>query len=267
MLKYGNLELEYFRFGGGYKNVIALHGFGQSGMVFGPLADALGQEYTVLSISLPHHGKSSYSGTPIAALEFRSAIIELLTIEGIEKFTLIGYSTGGRVSLCVAPYLQHRLAGLVLIAPDGVVNHPLYTVASQTWLGRCLHGLFVTNSNWLYQLASLVQPLGLFTASQLKFLKYNSQYRHTRKLAFNTWGTLRYFKVDINLIQKMVSKTQVPFLLIYGKHDRIIPAKQGVYFTNVINGNIELRVLNKGHNLTKPEVLSTIASKMKNPSD
>lgn len=255
--------LEYFVYGHGTKAVVAMHGFGQSGIAFKELADALGDEFRVISISLPYHAGSSTTVDHYMTGDLVSIVSALADLEGAERFTLLGYSTGGRLAMCITPQLAARLNGLILLAPDGVIHHPLYYFATKTKLGRLLHKLFVSNQAVVYQLAMLAVKMGLVRKVQLKFLKLNSESNERRRLAFDTWGVFRRMEPDLSQVRSACKEYQVRTVLYYGRYDRIIPARQGLQFKKVVGGHVELHVLRKGHSLTRSDVLQVVAAGIK----
>jgi len=99
------------RFRGKPPSLVALHGFTQTGAMFGELAQLLGNE--VLGPDLPGHGGSSELPT-----SFPSAVTgvgEVLAARG-GPAPLLGYSQGGRVALAVALERPELVSHLVLVS-------------------------------------------------------------------------------------------------------------------------------------------------------
>jgi len=100
--------------------LVALHGFTQTGAMFGELAELLGSE--VLAPDLPGHGRSSG-----IAGSFANAVIGVGKILAAfdEPMPLLGYSQGGRVALAVALERPELVSHLVVLSTTpGVEDGP-----------------------------------------------------------------------------------------------------------------------------------------------
>src|SRR4051794_23534338 len=90
--------------------VVLLHGFGQNGRCWGPLADALQREHHVIPLDLPGHGGA---GAVVADLP-TTGTLAAEAADGAAAF--VGYSMGGRVALHAALERPELVARLVLIS-------------------------------------------------------------------------------------------------------------------------------------------------------
>jgi len=104
--------------------LVLLHGFTQTGRLFGPFGDALAKDYTLLTLDLPGHGdaaavRADLAGTAALVCE---AVAERL---GDEPFVMVGYSLGARVALHVVTSAQAVTPeGLVVIGATGGIEDP-----------------------------------------------------------------------------------------------------------------------------------------------
>src|SRR5256885_7028299 len=89
--------------------VVLLHGFTQTRRSWRRTVQALGGRYRALAPDLPGHGQAA---DRVASFDACTAYVRALAPE---RFTLAGYSMGGRVALHVALALGDRLDQLVLI--------------------------------------------------------------------------------------------------------------------------------------------------------
>lgn len=100
------------RIGGVPENLVLLHGFGGTHRAWDGVVEMLDRErYRPLPLDLPGHGARVDAPRPIS---FADCVAEVLAVSPA-RFTLCGYSLGGRVALHVALAAPERVARLVLI--------------------------------------------------------------------------------------------------------------------------------------------------------
>jgi 2-succinyl-6-hydroxy-2,4-cyclohexadiene-1-carboxylate synthase len=96
----------HYRRQGAGPALLLLHGFTGSSESWSATAGALAESHDVVSVDLPGHGKTE---SPASAVRYAIEpaardIVTLADILGFERFSLLGYSMGGRLAL----YLAHR---------------------------------------------------------------------------------------------------------------------------------------------------------------
>jgi 2-succinyl-6-hydroxy-2,4-cyclohexadiene-1-carboxylate synthase len=99
---------------GSGRPLVALHGFTQTGRLWGPFGEQLEQDFTVVAVDLPGHGGS---GDVRADLPASGALVAeaVRGVLGDEPVDVIGYSLGARVALHVALSTDLTLSHLVFI--------------------------------------------------------------------------------------------------------------------------------------------------------
>ena len=90
--------------------VVLLHGFTNSGASWQPVISGLGQRYRALAPDIRGHASASEQ-TPVTL----AAVLEDIAAISEPRFTLVGYSQGGRIALHVALAMPERIERLVLI--------------------------------------------------------------------------------------------------------------------------------------------------------
>lgn len=95
-----------------------LHGFTQTGRSWAPLVALLGQRYRCFAPDLPGHGDGSHRRPATF-----DAVTAYLNALHPERFTLVGYSMGGRLALHAATRIPNRIERLVVIgATPGIAD-------------------------------------------------------------------------------------------------------------------------------------------------
>ena len=106
---------------GGRPVLVLLHGFAQTRRCWGPLADGLAADRTVVAVDLPGHGGSAH-----AADADLDRTVDLLgsTLAGLDgPLDVLGYSMGGRVALTWMVTDPGRIRRLVTIgATAGITD-------------------------------------------------------------------------------------------------------------------------------------------------
>jgi 2-succinyl-6-hydroxy-2,4-cyclohexadiene-1-carboxylate synthase len=103
------------------RDVVLLHGFTHTGASWDPVVAALAESYRALAPDIRGHG--SASGREPVTLE---AVLEDLAQLAPRRFTLVGYSMGGRIALhaALAVALRRRVERLVLVGASPGIADP-----------------------------------------------------------------------------------------------------------------------------------------------
>lgn len=96
--------------------VVFLHGWGTSKDTYNELISLLSSKYRCVSIDLPGFGKSD-TVEDITLIKISRIVNKVIRKIGIKKFSLIGHSLGGAVTLIYASRYQEKINKVVLISP------------------------------------------------------------------------------------------------------------------------------------------------------
>src|SRR5581483_4297344 len=131
-------RLRYEDTGGHGPPIIFSHGFLMDREMFAPQAEALADEYRVISWDERGFGKTEYDGKPFTYWDSARDCLGLLDHLGIQQAVLAGMSQGGFLSLRAALLAPDRVRALVLIDTQSGVEDPerlpAYRQMQQTWL-------------------------------------------------------------------------------------------------------------------------------------
>jgi 2-succinyl-6-hydroxy-2,4-cyclohexadiene-1-carboxylate synthase len=103
------------------RDVVLLHGFTHTGASWDPVVAALAESYRALAPDIRGHGATAERES--VTLE---AVLDDLAALAPERFTLVGYSMGGRIALhaALSPALAPRVERLVLIGASPGIADP-----------------------------------------------------------------------------------------------------------------------------------------------
>jgi 2-succinyl-6-hydroxy-2,4-cyclohexadiene-1-carboxylate synthase len=99
--------------------VLLLHGFTNTGASWDPVVAALAQRYRAIAPDLRGHGSSS-AARPVTL----EAVIGDIAALAPDRFTVAGYSQGGRIALHAALALAPRVERLVLVGANPGIADP-----------------------------------------------------------------------------------------------------------------------------------------------
>lgn len=227
------MQLYYKKIGNGSKILLAFHGVGQDFSCFMPLAEAFTQDYTTYLFDLPFHGqsqlKSIRSCTVEAWLQFFN---DFLTKNQIQRFSLIGFSIGAKMVLTSYRHYATRIDKIFLIAPDGIVVHPLYRLATQSILGRKLFQWVLANPTLIIRISQGLRRIGLLPASSAILVSKLLSTPQKRQLLYATWLGMSHFRISVQQIVALGKQYHTTFYCFVGAKDDIIPAKRIHQLTN-----------------------------------
>jgi pyruvate dehydrogenase E2 component (dihydrolipoamide acetyltransferase) len=219
-------RLRYLEMGsGGGAPVLLLHGFGADLNSWMFTQPALAESRRTIALDLPGHGGSSkYVG--VGDVDSLTGDVEAFLGElGIERVHLVGHSMGGGVAAALATRRPDRVATLTLIASAGLgqeINSTFidgYVRAARRKDTETLLRLLVHNP-------ALVSRAMVEDVLRYKRIDGVAAALETIAHAWFTGG-----KQTLNLVSA-VTGLAMPVQLIWGRDDRIIPAKHAEALTS-----------------------------------
>ncbi len=261
----GDLTLHFSKWGKGKNHLLAFHGFSRSLEVFIPFTQSMQNCFTVVAVDIFFHGQShignrSPDKNSLSEKEFAELITEFLAHLGAEKVWLMGHSLGGRLSLKIAELLPHRISGMYLFAPDGLVLNWWYSALSHSSTGRAAFRYFRRNNLHFMKLLHMMRKSGAVNDRTGDFVAYFAQNKEMHDLVYNTLTFLRKLKPNLEKLSKSLSVHHITVDLFFGQHDKIIPAESADKFVR-LHPEVNLYVLNAAHRLITPQIASEILRK------
>ncbi|GAB3922857.1 alpha/beta fold hydrolase [Larkinella terrae] len=241
--------LPVFKLSDGPIPLLAFHGIGQDHRAFEPLAAALEGRYAVYAFDLFFHGAqpAKVADDVLTKQAFREIMQEFLSQHRIERFSVIGFSMGGRFALAVAEAFSQRVDELVLLAPDGITVSPWYRMATSTGLGRQLFRYLLKHMPLLHRLGQFFLSVGLLNRSALKFAENTLSTEQQRESVYNSWVYFRELQFDHRKVSELFHQHPIRIRFFVGHFDQILPVSFLTPLTRRLQA-YELTVLKTGHN-------------------
>ena len=114
MIKVNDAEL-YVRVGGRGPAVVLLHGYGETGDMWAPLAERLAAKHTVIVPDLRGMGLSSHPETGFDKANQGHDISAVLEVLHVEKFDLVTHDIGNMVGFALATQNPQRVTSFTLM--------------------------------------------------------------------------------------------------------------------------------------------------------
>ena len=253
-VQFNDLVFEYLKFGKGEKFIISFHGFGMHASDFRVFEETLGSEYTFISINHFHHGNSYFplkrlKRKPFKRSELKNLIDLILEKHNIDKFSIAGFSLGGRLALCTFELFPTRVEKLYLFAPDGVNSNTLYQIVSRTILGQQVYKFLIDRPNLMIGIVGFLKSIRVFNERFYNFILFHIDTDDKRKLLYNIWMTYRLMHPIKRKFLTYIKKYDVKLNLFLGKHDMIVPPQVGKDLSKRLKGIMKLHIIFSGHNI------------------
>lgn len=241
-------RIAYRKFGHGPAILLAFHGFDQTGQVYMPLEKQLGGQFTIFTIDLFFHGDSYYTGSRLLAKsDWHKLIAGFLTTNRIERFSLIGFSLGGRFALVTAESFADRIDQLILIAPDGITHNEWYVLATGSLLGRSLFRYGLRHLSILNRFGYALTRLGLLHRTIMRFAEISLNTPEQRKRVYQSWTQFRQLYPNLKIVGNVLNTNPIRIRFFTGAFDRILPGTCILPLIKRIQ-HYELTILKTGHN-------------------
>jgi pimeloyl-ACP methyl ester carboxylesterase len=254
-----------YQIGGKGPVLVLVHGIAGTSGAWRELLPGLSQHFTVVAPDLLGHGQSAKPRGDYSLGAYASGIRDLLVALGHDRATFVGHSLGGGVAMQLAYQFPERCERLVLVSSGG--------------LGREVHLLLRAASlpGAEYVLPVLVQPALLRAGAAIGGLLGRIGLQPGPDLSefARGYGSLRDLETRQAFIQtlraviepggqrvsardRLYLAAEVPTLIIWGAHDRIIPAEHGRRAHGEMPGSYFLEIPEAGHfpQLDRPRELA-----------
>lgn len=241
--------LPVFKLSNGPIPLLAFHGIGQDHRAFEPLAQALEGRYTIYAFDLPFHGTqpAKATGDVLTKAWFQEIIQSFLDQHQLKRFSVLGFSMGGRFALATAEAFSHQIDELILLAPDGITISPWYRMATTTALGRRLFRYLLKHMPLLHRFGMVFLSLGLLNRSVLRFAESTLATPEQRESVYNSWSYFRKLHFDHRKLSELLSSQPIRIRFFVGFFDQVLPVSFITPLTRRLQ-SYELTVLKTGHN-------------------
>jgi pimeloyl-ACP methyl ester carboxylesterase len=240
--------LHYHKLGHGPNILLAFHGIGQDGIsCFKSFETNLGEHYTIYAFDLFFHGQSTQFPAQVITKDLWTKLTcDFLTQHNINKFDVAGFSMGGRFALATIEAFSSQIENAFLIAPDGVSEHPLYTLASRFAPTRFLFKWLMQHPETFFRFVNIFQKAGLVNSSLVRFTEQLLNTQEKRETIYNSWVAFRQLRFDIPMVYAKAKENHIRVILFIGKFDKLLKEADVKELANLLPTENYI-VLKSGH--------------------
>ncbi|MDB5242816.1 MAG: alpha/beta hydrolase fold protein [Spirosoma sp.] len=196
--------------GSGSLTLIFLHYFGGSAQEWLDVMSQLSDDFRCIAIDLRGHGDSDSPATGYTVDDMADDILDVVQLNDVEDFVLIGHSMSGKVALALASRQPVGLQSLLLISPSPPLPEPIPDDERQRLLTS--HGQRAAAEHTLKNTTEV--PVSRAIREQII-----ADDLRTGKLAWDSW-LLAGSKEDIS---DRMAGVKTPIHIIVGSEDRALP--------------------------------------------
>lgn len=256
----GDERLHYLQTGTGSRVALAIHGYGDNAVLFNPICNYLHNDFTVISLDLPHHGKSGWSSERKLTTDDLKNIIEYITREfNVPIITLIGYSMGGRICMKMLEVMPQYIDRVVLAASDGLVFNPFYYFMTRNFFGKKLFSSFLTEPQRYMPVINFGKAVGVVTRERYAFAMKYIRATGDRAFLHKVWPSLSLLIPDTKKLVATIEEYNIPVHVFMGAKDPVIPANHAKRFKAKCD-KVHVHILDKGHRILDADTLPLIAN-------
>lgn len=244
------------RWGRGEHLLIALHGFSDRAQLFSLLEKPWGERFTIVALDLPFHGQTEWTAVSFSKEDMLGILAQVLKKEKKERFSLLGFSFGARLSLSMLPDLASQLDHLFLLSPDGIKTRGMRAAErTPVWL-RQLFWRVLQNPAWLVSILGFGRKMGLVSTSTQAFLNKNLSRPERVRRMFGCWLAMDSFRIKRQEIQQIWKTMALPTRVYVGEKDPLLDYDTLKKWYGSLP-NVQVYVLeNESHALTEGFVLA-----------
>jgi pimeloyl-ACP methyl ester carboxylesterase len=239
--------------------LLLLHGFGSSLQAWADWSLTLEQKYRVIRLDLPGFGLTGASPANDYSEEKDLAILTHFADKlGLEKFSVVGHSMGGKMAWSLAASQPERVQALVLMAPDGFPETK--DIGTKPYEVPAIMGIikYVLPK---YLVRKSIEP-AFVQADALSDALVNRYFDMLRapgvRGAILERSNQTIYTDPVPRLKAIKAST----LLIWGEQDQMIPSTNAQSYANVLSNSTTVLVPKLGHLLQEEQPEKGLAAVM-----
>ena len=256
-VKIGTYKIRYLEEGGSDGNILLLHGLGASAERWTHVIPHLSKKYHLIIPDLLGFGFSDKPSVDYTPLFFSQFIFDFIKTLGITKTSLIGSSLGGQIVAECAITQSKMIEKIVLVSPSGIMKQSTPTL--DAYMLAALYPTQDGAKTAFQMMAGINKEIDSDTING--FIQRMTL--PNAKMAF--MSTMLGVRNSAPLSERL-ERISVPTLVIWGKHDTLIPITYSKDYVSSIKNCQLVEMESSGHTpyVEEPEKFSEIVLRFLN---
>jgi pimeloyl-ACP methyl ester carboxylesterase len=214
--------------------IVLVHGITSNSETWLRVMPYLARRFTVIAPDLLGHGQSAKPKGDYSLGAYASGLRDLLVALGHDRATFVGHSLGGGIAMQLAYQFPERCQRLVLVDSGGLGRDVSVVLRLATLPGSELVLPLLVTTRLLdvgRAAGGLLGRLGLRAGTDIEEIARGHATladRESRSAFINTLrGIVEPGGQRVDASDRLYLAGHIPFLLIWGEHDSIIPVAHG----------------------------------------
>jgi pimeloyl-ACP methyl ester carboxylesterase len=214
--------------------LLLIHGIGDSSDTWRPVLEQLAQNHTVVAPDLLGHGRSDKPRADYSVAAYANGMRDLLSTLEIDRVTVIGHSLGGGVAGQFAYQFPERCERLVLVSSGGIGRSisPFLRLAAVPGVETLMPLLGLPPVRMARRLTAevlriLSAGLGRDAEELLAVFDALPDTAARRAILRTLRSGVDWRGQVITMLDRAYLAEGLPTLLIWGRHDAVIPLAHG----------------------------------------
>lgn len=244
--------LNFEKKGNGKETLVLLHGFMENLSIWNDIENHLSQDFTLLKIDLPGHGKSDILAEVHTMELMAEEVKKVVDHENVKKFHLLGHSMGGYAALAFAEKYPETLKSLTLFFST-------YLADDEEKKQQRIKSYRIIKDAFSHYVRAGIP--NLFNQNERNVLEGKIETALDIALSTNNNGALACVKGMVERSDKthVLENLEAKILVLAGKHDNAVKTENTI--KNLPDRtNIKSYILDCGHNghWEKPSICAEI---------
>jgi pimeloyl-ACP methyl ester carboxylesterase len=234
--------------------LVLLHGITSTSDAWREVMPTLAERYTVIAPDMIGHGRSAKPRGDYSLGAYAAGVRDLMAVLGFERGTVVGHSLGGGIAMQFAYLFPEYVERMALISTGGLGKevHPLLraaTLPGSEWVLPLLAREWSVRAGDAVR--SVAAKLGIEAGPDLaEFARgYASLVHQGARDAF--LDTMRSVigpdGQKVSALDRLYLADQIPFLLMWGNEDPVIPVEHGRRAHEVVAHSRYVEIEGSGH--------------------
>lgn len=261
------VEMHYYRFGTGPKNMFCFHGFGMHGRQFKVLEETMGDQYSFYGFDLFFHKKTILRDQSVDAVkkgiskaQLANLFKDFCTETGVDRFSIIAYSMGSHYATSLVEEMPEFIGELFVAAPSSLKPGKIITFLSSNRMGNKMLERMALSKTSMPRLLSVLKKMKIIDQKGYDILFKEVASPEQRFSFYACASYMRLLTLNAEKFIDNLNQFQINSVFIFGERDKNYPPAIGNKIIPKIKFAKQL-VINENHdmiNLNFAQALSRI---------